>query len=329
MSRSRPLRNEREARPPRALHARTVQGEGVALSPLAAPERRLPPTLRTWLGWAIKLYASHNLALGQVASTAHDEALYLLLRTLGLPLESGPAVLKRKLTASEHEALLAAFHRRVVERVPAAYITREAWLGGRRFYVDERVIIPRSYFVELIPEQLPSWLPAGRPVKQVADVCTGSGCVAILLAEQFPQAKVDAIDLSADALAVAALNLAEHRLSRRVNLHRSDLFNQVPAVKYDLIVSNPPYEPSALVDGLAAEFHAEPRLALDGGIDGMDIIRRLLRQAKRRLRPQGILAIEVGELHEAVDREFAGHEPHWLHTADGSDCVVLFQAARL
>jgi ribosomal protein L3 glutamine methyltransferase len=299
------------------------------LPAVALAKEGAPLTFAAWLNRAIKLYQAHGLTFGQIADSAHDEALYLLLSVLHLPLESGPAVLKRKITAAEAEVLETALRRRVIERIPAAYITREAWLGGRRFYVDERVLIPRSYFVELIPQQLESWIPAGLPVKHVVDVCTGSGCLAILLAEQFPQAKVDAIDLSADALAVAAINLKAHRLSRRVTLHQSDVFGQVPPVKYDVIISNPPYEPSALVDGLPAEFQSEPRLALDGGSDGMHIIRRLMKQAKPRLQPHGLLAIEVGALHDEVNREFKKQEPHWLHTADGSDCVVLFQAARL
>ncbi|HEY3757550.1 MAG TPA: 50S ribosomal protein L3 N(5)-glutamine methyltransferase [Opitutaceae bacterium] len=279
--------------------------------------------------WAQELYETHGLAFGQVASTAHDESLYLLLRVLDWPLDSGPEALKRALTAAQREVAREAIRRRVMERVPAAYITREAWLGGQRFFVDERVIIPRSYFVELIPTQLESWLPAGVEVKHAADICTGSGCLAILLAGQFPRAKVDAVDLSPDALAVAEINCRAHRMARRISLHRSDVFGGVPPVKYDVIVSNPPYEPSGLVNRLPAEFQAEPRLALDGGADGMDIVRRLIKQARSRLKPHGILAIEVGALHDAVNREFAKREPHWLHTADGSDCVVLFQAARL
>lgn len=286
-------------------------------------------TFGQWWRFAEKLYARHAVALGQVAGSAHDESLYLLLRVLDWPLDSGSAVLRRSLSAEQRRVVHEAVRRRVIERVPAAYLTREAWLGGKRFYIDERVIIPRSYFVELIPSQLESWLPAGVPVRHAADVCTGSGCLAILLAGQFPKAKVDAIDLSAGALAVAGINCREHRLGRRIALHQSDIFGKVPPVKYDVIVSNPPYEPTSLVDRLPPEFQAEPRLALDGGADGMDVIRRLVAQAAPRLQPHGILAIEVGGLREAVEREFAALEPHWLHTADGADCVVLFQAARL
>ncbi|MSU23785.1 MAG: 50S ribosomal protein L3 N(5)-glutamine methyltransferase [Opitutus sp.] len=297
------------------------------VDPFAAARPRA--TVGEWLHFAEKLYRREKLALGQVATNAHDEALYLLLRTLDLPLDSDARVLAKKLTAAERGTVAAVFRRRVLERVPAAYLTREAWLGEHRFYVDERVIIPRSYFLEIIPTQLDHWLPAGKKVRRVADVCTGSGCLAILLAHHFPSARVDACDLSAEALEVAKINVREHRLTRRVHLIFSDVLVAVPAARYDVILCNPPYEPSALVDAQAPEFAAEPRLAHDGGRDGLEIIRRLLQQARTRLQPHGIVVIEVGGLGAAIDREFAALEPHWLHTEDGSDCVVLFQAARL
>ncbi len=275
-----------------------------------------------WLGYAEALYESEGLALGQVSADAHDEALYLILRTLGLSLESGPEVLDRPLAPRERAALRAVLRRRVVGRTPAAYITGEAWLGGLRFHVDERVIIPRSYFVEIIAGL------RGSPAR-IADVCTGSGCLAILLALRFPGAAVDAIDLSAPALEVARLNVRAHRLSRRVALHRSDVFDAVPAGRYDLIVSNPPYEPSAVCDRLAPEFLSEPRLALDGGADGLDVIRKLLHQSAALLAPRGRLLIEVGGLRSAMDREFAALAPRWLPTEDGADCVCLIRAEDL
>ena len=286
-------------------------------------------TLGDWLRGAEKLYAKAGATLGQVAASAHDEALYLLLRTLELPLDSNESVLKKKLTAAEHTAVTAVFRRRLVEHVPAAYLTREAWLGEHRFYVDERVIIPRSYFLEIIPEQLDGWLPDPKKVTRVVDVCTGSGCLAILLAKHFPKAAVDAVDLSPAALEVAAINVKAHRLGKRVTLHRSDVFDAVPAVKYDVILSNPPYEPSAHCDALPAEFKQEPRMALDGGGDGLDIIRTLLRQARTRLQPHGIVLIEVGGLRAAMDRDFAALDLSWLPTGDGSDCVCVVGAARL
>jgi len=286
-------------------------------------------TFDQWLRGVEKLYVKSGATLGQVAASAHDEALYLLLRTLELPLDSDARVLAKKLTALDRAKIEAVFRRRLVDHVPAGYLTREAWLGEHQFYVDERVIIPRSYFLEIIPEQLNGWLPDPKKVTHVVDVCTGSGCLAILLAKHFPKAAVDAVDLSPDALAVATINVKAHRLAKRVSLHRSDVFDTVPAVKYDVILSNPPYEPSAHCDALPAEFKQEPRLALDGGRDGLDIIRKLLRQARTRLQPHGIVLIEVGGLMAAMDREFATLEPHWLHTSDGSNCVCVIHAARL
>lgn len=294
---------------------------------MASPPLRATPG--DWLRWAEGEYARAGAALGQVAADAHDEALYLILHTLGLPLDSEPEVLGKKLSAAERAKLGEVFRRRLVDRVPAAYLTREAWLGEHRFYVDERVIIPRSYFLEIIPGELASLLPSGKKIRRAIDVCTGSGCLAILLAHEFPAAQIDACDLSAAALAVAKINVAAHQVGARVRLFESDVLEAVPPAKYDLILSNPPYEPSAHVDAQAPEFAAEPRMAHDGGRDGLGIIRKLLRQARGRLEPHGIVVIEVGGLRAAIDREFAALQPRWLRTADGSDCVVCFRAAQL
>lgn len=288
-----------------------------------------PRTLGDWLNWAERQYTRHKLALGQVATSAHDEALYLLLHTLHLPLDSKPAVLRHKLTEEETTRVTEIFRRRIKEHVPAAYLTHEAFLGELRFFVDERVIIPRSYFLELLPEQIPHWLPANKPVKRVVDICTGSGCLAVLLAHQFPEAKVDAIELSPEALTVAKFNIAEHGLLKRIKLHRSDVFDVVPRVKYDVILSNPPYVPTRELRGLPAEFKNEPLMALDGGSDGLDIIRKILRQSRDRLQPHGIVVLEVGGLRAAMDQAFPELDLHWLHTEDGEDCVCLISAARL
>ncbi len=289
-------------------------------------------TVGEWLAWAERAYEREQVALGQVATNAHDEALYLLLRTLGLSLESDARVLKRKVNAAERAKLEDVFEKRIRERVPAAYLTKEAWLGEFRFYVDERVIIPRSYFLEIIPR-----LAAGsgdsalqrNKVGRVVDVCTGSGCLAVLLAKWFPRARVDAIDLSREALDVARINVREHGLEQRVQLWESDVFDAVPEAKYDVILSNPPYEPSAHVDAQDPEFAAEPRMAHDGGVDGMAIVRKLLSQARERLAPGGIVVVEVGGLRRAIDKEFAALKPEWLATQDGSDCVFLVREERM
>ncbi len=288
-----------------------------------------PQTLGEWLQWAERAYIRHRVALGQVANTAHDEALYLLLHTLELPLDSKPAVLKRKLTPAQTERVEEVFRRRLEERVPAAYLTHEAFLGEHRFYVDERVIIPRSYFLELLPRQIPQWLPAGKPVKRAVDVCTGSGCLAILLAHQFPAARIDAIELSPAALAVAKFNVAAHHLTQRIKLHHSDVFEALKPVRYDLILSNPPYVPTRELRGLPEEFTKEPAMALDGGRDGLAIIRKIFQQSRERLQPHGIVVLEVGGLRAAMNRAFPELDLHWLHTEDGEDCVCVASATRL
>ena len=300
-----------------------------SVAPKSAKKTVSPVTLGDWLKHAIDRYHKTGAALGQVATNTHDEALYLLLRTLNMPLDSQPAVLKHKLTEAEVSAVEAMLERRLVQRVPAAYITQEAFLGEYRFFIDERVLIPRSYFLEIIPQQLDAWLPKPDRVQRVVDVCTGSSCLAILLAHHFPKAQVDAIDLSPGALEVARMNVKSHKLTGRVTLHHSDVFDAVPKVKYDVILSNPPYEPTAHCDGLPEEFYHEPRMALDGGKDGLDIIRKLLHQARERLQPHGVVLIEVGGLQGAMDREFPELDLYWMHTADGSNCVCLIQAARL
>ena len=310
-------------------------------SPKGAPKgslAALPPTsqlatLAAWMEFAEEVYGKARLALGQTSDNAHDEALYLFLRTLDWSLESGPEVLEKPLAPAQRIALREVLHARAVKRVPAAYLTHEAWLGGLRFHVDERVIIPRSYFVELIP-RLADLLPSELTVKKAADVCTGSGCLAILLAKEYPQAKVDALDLSRESLEVAALNVKAHAAGRQVRLLQSDVLDAVPPSDapedgYDLIISNPPYEPSAHVDKQDPEFAAEPRMAHDGGPDGLVIVRKLLRQARERIAPHGIVAIEVGGLRKAINREFAALVPEWLETEDGTNCVFVVRAAKL
>jgi ribosomal protein L3 glutamine methyltransferase len=287
------------------------------------------PSLGAWLAFAERLYEREGLAVGQVAANAHDEALYLLLRTLGLPLDSDPSILERSLSDTKRAKLRAVLRRRVVGRIPVAYLTREAFLGEHRFYVDERVIIPRSYFLEVIPRLRELLGPKGPPPARMADVCTGSGCLAILLAHAFSKGRIDAIDVSKDALEVARINIRGHGFEDRIRPCLSDVFDSVPPARYDVILSNPPYEPTARVNALPPEFRREPRLALDGGVDGLAVIRKLLYQARERLSPRGAVLIEVGGLRSAVDREFAGLRPEWIPTQDGSDCVCAIRADRL
>lgn len=284
--------------------------------------------LAGWLRRAEKLYKEHSAAMGQIASVARDEALYLLLWAMDLPLESDASVLEHTVSAAQARKIEKVLHRRLVEHEPAAYITGEAWLGGLRFEVDERVLIPRSYFVEILPEQVDPWIARPKGALRMVDVCTGSGCLAILLARHFPKARVDAVDISPGALEVARRNISKHRLKGRVHATEGDLLESLEG-PYDVILSNPPYEPTGHVDKLPPEFRNEPRLALDGGRDGLFLVRRLVEQARSRLKPGGILMIEVGGCRDLFNEEFAHLEPHWFHTQDASDCVCLIQAAHL
>lgn len=293
--------------------------------------RNATPELHTpgdWLNWAVAEYESHDLSLGQISDNAHDEALYLILRTLELPMDSEPDVLERVLSPEQKKSLRQNFRRRIMDYVPASYLTKEAWLGEHRFYCDERVLIPRSYFLELIPT-LTSYLPKGTRVRDVVDVCTGSGCLAILLAHQYDSARVDAVDLSADALDVARINVAEHKMEDRITLHESDVFDAVPERRYDIILSNPPYEPSDVCDSLPAEFKHEPRMALDGGGDGLLIVRKLLQQSVSRLQPHGIVVLEVGAQRQAMQQAWPKLPMRWLKTLDAMNCVCLIRAMDL
>lgn len=288
-------------------------------------------SIRDWVRFAVSLFNREKLFFGQGCQSAYDEALYLVQRVLNLPLEGPETFLDARLTPPEIATVKAALARRALERVPVAYITKEAWLGDYRFYVDERVIVPRSYFMEIIPEQLTPWIADADAVERVADVCTGGGSIAILLAHAFPNAQVDACDISVPALEVATKNVEDYRLVEQISLFQSDVLDDVPAEKnvYDVIVSNPPYEPDALRKTLPEEFKHEPDNALFSGEDGMDVIRKLLKQAAEKLKPSGLLLIEVGGLQDALEATFPQIEFNWLATADESDCICLIQASSL
>jgi len=213
--------------------------------------------------------------------------------------------------------------------MPAAYITREAWLGEFRFYVDERAIVPRSHVAELIGTAFAAWLPHPERVERTLDLCTGSGCLAVLLAHAFPAARVDAVDLSADALDVAKQNVDGYGLAQQVRLVRSDLFAELAGERYDLVVSNPPYVTEAAMQALPAEYRKEPALALAGGADGLDIVRRIVAQASVYLRPRGLLVVEVGAGRAAVERAWPEVEFTWPETAGGGDRVFLVSREQL
>ena len=280
-------------------------------------------TLRDWLRFAVTRFTQSKLAFGHGFDNAYDEAAYLLLHALALPLDLLEPFLDARLTAAERTDLAVLMTRRIDERVPAAYLTHEAWLGEFRFYVDERVIIPRSFIAELLPDGLAPFVPDREAVRSVLDLCTGSGCLAVLLAHAFPSADVDAADISSDALAVAQRNVSEYGLADRINLIRSDLFDNLPGKSYDLIVSNPPYVTARAMEALPREYRHEPALALAGGDDGLDAVRTILAAAPRFLEPDGLLIVEIGHNRDATEAAFPRMPFVWLETASSTDSVFL------
>lgn len=282
-------------------------------------------TVRDWLRFAVSRFNEAGLFFGHGSDNAYDEAAYLILHTLHLPLDRLEPFLDASLTHGESEEVLAVIERRVKERVPAAYLTHEAWLGPHRFYVDERVIVPRSFIAELLGEQLAPWVADPENVSRALDLCTGSGCLAILAALAFPHADVDAVDLSRDALDVARRNIADYGMAERIELIESDLFANLAGRSYDVIVSNPPYVNAASVAALPPEYQAEPALALGSGEDGLDATRQILAQAKAHLNPGGMLVVEIGHNRDALEAAYPDLPFVWLDTAGGDEFVFLLR----
>jgi ribosomal protein L3 glutamine methyltransferase len=286
-------------------------------------------TPRDLLRHAVTRFNTAKLFFGHGSVEAFDEAAYLILHTLKLPLDRLEPFLDARLLPEEVDAVLAVIARRTDERVPAAYITNEAWLGTYNFYVDERTIVPRSFIAELIPEYFSPWVNEPENISNVLELCTGSGCLAIMLADAFPDAHVDAVDLSADALEVAKKNVGTYKLEDRLTLIQSDLYANVPDKKYDLIITNPPYVNSASMSKLPMEYRAEPEMALDGGKDGMDLVRKIVAGAAERLTDDGILIVEIGNEREYAEAAFGELGLTWLTTSNGDDMVFLLTADQL
>ncbi|MCX7155858.1 MAG: 50S ribosomal protein L3 N(5)-glutamine methyltransferase [Rhodocyclales bacterium] len=280
-------------------------------------------TVRDWLRWAVSRFNEAGLAYGHGTDNAWDEAVWLVLATLHLPHDTLEPWLDAHLTKSERLMLLNNLQQRVVHRLPTAYLVQEAWLGPFRFYVDQRVIVPRSYFAELLENGFAPWIEDPEAVGAALDLCTGSGCLAILMAHAFPNASVDAIDVSADALAVAKRNIADYRLEERVQAIESDLFAAVKGKRYDLILCNPPYVTTAAMEALPAEYRHEPALALAAGADGLDVVRRIVAEARGHLNPGGIIAIEVGHNQDLVTAAFPDLPVVWLDTEHAEGKVFL------
>ena len=286
-------------------------------------------TPRDLLRFAISRFNEADLFFGHGTSNALDEAAYLILHTLHLPHDSLDPYLDAKLLPDEISAVLDILEQRITQRVPASYLTHEAWLGDFKFYVDERVIVPRSFIAELLREQLEPWVANPEQIKTALDLCTGSGCLAILLAHAFPDAHVDALDISPGALQVAERNVADYGLTDRIELLQSDLFQAVQGRTYDLIISNPPYVNRTSMQTLPQEFLREPTLALASGEDGLDHVRLIVNQAAQHLNPGGTLIVELGHNRAAAEAAFPQLLFTWPETSGGDQFVFLLTREQL
>ncbi|MBL6987752.1 MAG: 50S ribosomal protein L3 N(5)-glutamine methyltransferase [Methylobacter sp.] len=285
-------------------------------------------TIRDYIRWAASRFTEAEVRFGHGTTTALDEAAALVLHTIHQPYNLADSYLQSILTLSERQAVIDIIDRRINERIPAAYLTHEAIFAGLSFYVDQRVLVPRSPIAELIEQRFSPWVEEEQ-VLRILDLCTGSGCIAIACAYAFADAYVDAVDLSEDALAVAELNVAKHQLADVVTLHQSDLFNALPNLRYDVIVSNPPYVCLEEWEQLPAEYRAEPDMGFKGGQSGLDIVLRILVEAEQYLTEQGILIVEVGSSAETLQDTFPDLPFFWLNFERGGDGVFLLTAEQV
>ena len=285
-------------------------------------------TLRDFLRFAVSRFQQAGLVFGHGSDNAHDEAAYLILHTLHLPLDMLEPYLDAALLADEKTELLGKLRERIEQRVPVAYITQHARQGDFDFYVDERVIVPRSFIYELLGEPLSPWIEYPELVHRALDLCTGSGCLAIQMAAHYPAAQIDAVDISLDALEVAAVNVEDYGLQERIQLVHTDLFEGLEGT-YDLIVSNPPYVDAESVDALPEEYLHEPELALGSGEDGLDATREILLQAAKFLNPRGVLLVEIGHSRDVLEREYPELPFVWLDTSGGDGFVFLLTREQL
>jgi len=297
-------------------------------APEPGPAPPEPLTVEQAIRHGARRFEAAGLWFGHGSDNAFDEAAELVFYAAGLRHEEGASAYARALDPAQRKAILALFERRIRERIPAAYLTRRMWFAGHEFYVDERVLVPRSPIAELIEARFEPWIDAAA-IRRVLDIGTGSGCIAIAAALALPAARVDAADVSEDALEVARINVERHGLGSRVRTLRSDVFDALAGERYDVIVSNPPYVGDVEMSELPEEYRREPAGALHAGHDGLDIVRRILRHACAHLRPHGILVVEVGNSEEALVEAYPRAPFTWLEFERGGGGVFVLTAEQL
>ncbi|MDZ4097915.1 MAG: 50S ribosomal protein L3 N(5)-glutamine methyltransferase [Methylophilaceae bacterium] len=286
-------------------------------------------TIRDWLRFTVSRFEESNIFFGHGTDNAYDEAVWLILSALHLPLDTLDNFIDARITESERKHLAHLIERRISEHTPTAYLLREAWLKGFKFYVDERVIVPRSFIAELLENNLSPWVDYPEMIESAADICTGSGCLGVLLAHAFPNAEIDVIDLSPDAIAVANINIANYALQDRVTAIESDMFSALVGKRYDLIISNPPYVDAPSMALLPHEYRNEPQIALGSGEAGLDHTHTLLKEAANHLNDDGLLIVEIGHNRNALLDAYPQVPFTWLEVESGDEFVFLLTKEQL
>jgi ribosomal protein L3 glutamine methyltransferase len=281
-----------------------------------------PHSVRDFVLWAEQRFQQARLYFGHGTDNARDEAAWLVASTMAIPFAELDARAEYRLTSAEADSIRSRVEARVTTRKPLAYLLQEAWFAGLKFYVDERVIVPRSLIGDFLPERFQPWVRPAQ-VHRLLDLCTGSGCIAIAAALAFPEAQVEAADISSEALAVARINVEAHGLDARVTLIQSDLFSELQGRRYDLILTNPPYVEARDMASLPTEYRHEPELALASGPSGLDAIIRILAVAADHLNPHGLLIAEVGNSCLPLQQRFPQVRFVWLTAASGDESVFL------